>query len=424
MAESIRDAKEITVNFNRKGSGRWISPSEAKTLTDKNGQPLNGFERFVVSALSSISPIGRRFIMFFNAAIQGLNSFYKLYKANPAKMIGVWSLGYMSIGVMNALLHGLLDDDDDYLDMPQYERRGSLMIGGNGFYFKWAIPQEAKVFYALGDIFVEQALGRNPQKWYDEGSALRAAVREITEVSPFNPLDGWRGMLPSVLVPLAELIVNEDYKGQPIYRESKWLSEGETERTARWSRAYEGTSMAYVGLSKLLNNLTGGDARDAGIINIPPEAIEHIVQSSFGGTIRTLDKFVTTITAALDQELSKQDEPVTMRQFPFLNRLFVLNDERFKNVHVNDVYDFYVAEAEHAEKLEKGYKADRNTKELTELRRSKEYRWSKIYEKYKKPIEKKQEQVYESRSGKERRRLQKELDALKKRMIKEISSYE
>ena len=421
MAESISDAKEITVNFNRKGSGRWISPSEARTLTDKNGQPLNGFERFLVSAISSISPIGRRSIMFFNAAIQGLNATYKLYKANPAKMIGIWSLGYMSVGVMNALLHNLMDDDDDYLDMPQYERRGSLMLGADGFYFKWAIPQEAKMFYALGDIFVEQALGRNPQKWYDEGSALREAVRAVTEVLPVNPLEGWRGMLPSVLVPVAELIVNEDYKGQPIYRESKWMDEEETKRTARWSRAYEGTGLAYVGISQLLNNLTGGDARDAGIINIPPEAMEHIVQSSFGGTIRTMDKFVTTVIAALDQEVSEKDEPLTMRQAPFLNRLFVLNDERFKNVHVNQVYDFYKAEAEHAKKLEKGYKEDRNIDKLLDLRISKEYRWARIYERYEKPIEKKQEQVYEARSGEERKRLQNELDALKKRMIREMS---
>lgn len=421
MAESISDAKEITVNFNRKGSGRWISPSEARTLTDKNGQLLNRFEQFLVSAISSISPIGRRSIMFFNAAIQGLNATYKLYKANPAKMIGIWSLGYMSVGVMNALLHNLMDDDDDYLDMPQYERRGSLMLGADGFYFKWAIPQEAKMFYALGDIIVEQALGRNPQKWYDEGSALREAARAVTEVLPVNPLEGWRGILPSVLVPVAELIVNEDYKGQPIYRESKWMDEEETKRTARWSRAYEGTGLAYVGISQLLNNLTGGDARDAGIINIPPEAMEHIVQSSFGGTIRTMDKFVTTVIAALDQEVSEKDEPLTMRQTPFLNRLFVLNDERFKNVHVNQVYDFYKAEAEHAKKLEKGYKEDRNIDKLLDLRISKEYRWARIYERYEKPIEKKQEQVYEARTSRDRKRLQNELDALKKRMIRDMS---
>ena len=421
MAESISDAKEITVNFNRKGSGRWISPSEARTLTDKNGQPLNGFEQFLVSAISSISPIGRRFIMFFNAAIQGLNATYKLYKANPAKMIGVWSLGYMAVGVMNALLHDLMDDDDDYLDMPQYERRRSLMLGADGFYFKWAIPQEAKVFYALGDIFVEQALGRNPQKWHQEGSALREAIRETSDVLPVNPAEGLRGMLPSILVPLAELWKNEDYKGQPIYRESKWMSEEENVRTARWARAYEGTGMAYVGLSKLLNNLTGGDARDAGIINIPPEAMEHIVQSSFGGTIRTLDKFVTSIVSALDQEVSEKDEPFTLRQTPFLSRLFVLNDERFRNAHVNEMYDYYKAEAEHAKKLEKGYKEDRDMKKASELRRSKEYRWARIYERYKKPVEKKQEQVYEAKSGKERKRLQNELDALKKRMVREMS---
>ena len=98
----LNDAKEITVNFNRKGSGKRITFEEAKYLTDKNGQPLNIIEQAFAVGLSSISPLGRRFIMFFNAAIQGLNATYKLMKKNPKRFTG-WALGYAAVGMMNAV---------------------------------------------------------------------------------------------------------------------------------------------------------------------------------------------------------------------------------------------------------------------------------------------------------------------------------
>lgn len=408
--EAINDAKEITVNFNRKGSGKMITLEEAKYLTDKNGQPLNKFEQWAAVGLSSIAPLGRRFIMFFNAAIQGLNATYKLYAKNKTRAIG-WALGYAAVGMMNAVLHAMLDDDDDYLDIPQYERRNSLMIGGNGAYFKWALPQEARAFYALGDLAVESVMGRNPHQ-----NVIGEALKISTELLPINPSEGWKAFMPSVSVPLVELVLNEDYKGAPIYNEQKWLTEEERKRSAKWSKAYQGTGDLYVGIARGLNALTGGDKYDAGIINLQPEKMEHIVQSAFGGTIRTADKLINTIMAAFDPE-----EDVTVRQFPFLNRFLTINDERFKNVHVNDVYDYYKADAEHALTLEKQYKKDNDSKALSKLRESDEYKWAQIYSKYKKPIKNIQEKIKVASGTAERKELMKQQDELKKNMIKEIS---
>lgn len=408
--EAINDAKEITVNFNRKGSGKMITLEEAKYLTGKNGQPLTKPQQWMVVGLSSIAPLGRRFIMFFNAAIQGLNATYKLMKKNPKRFTG-WALGYAAVGMMNAVLHAMLDDDDDYLDIPQYERRNSLMIGGNGAYFKWALPQEARAFYALGDLAVETVMGRNPHQNF-----LGEALKIGTEILPVNPSEGWKAFMPSVAIPFIELALNEDYKGAPIYNEQKWLSEEEKERTAKWSNAYQGTGWTYVKIAQGLNFITGGDKHDAGWINLQPEKLEHLVQSAFGGTIRTADKFINTISAALDPE-----EPMTIRQTPFLNRFLTINDERFKNVHVNDVFDYYKADAEHALTLEKQYIKDRDMDSLTELRSSDEYQWAKIYGKYKKPLKAIQDKIKVADGTAEKKELMKQQDELKKRMIKEIS---
>lgn len=414
--EAINDAKEITVNFNRKGSGKMISLEEAKHLTDKNGRPLSKPKQWMVVGLSSIAPLGRRFIMFFNAAIQGLNATYKLWKANPKRFKG-WVMGYFAVGAMNAILHAMMDDDDDYLDMPQYERRNALMIGGNGAYLKWALPQEAKAFYALGDIVVESMLGRNPQKFWQKGGEVGQILTTIGEVLPINPTEGWRAFAPSIAIPALELMINEDYKGEAIYNDSKWLSKEEASRTANWNTAKSGTGWVHVKIAQGLNFLTGGDKYDAGLINIRPEAIEHLVQSAFGGTIRTADKFITTISAAIDPE-----EDVTVNQTPFLNRVLTLNDQRYRNVHVNEVFDYYAAEAEHAKTLEKKYREDGDSDALLDLTSSDEYKWMMIYENYKKPLENVRERLKVAEGTRERKQIMREQDELKKMMIKQISN--
>lgn len=413
MSEAIDDAKEITVNFNRKGSGKRITFEEARYLTDKNGQPLNAFQQWLAVGLSSIAPLGRRTIMFFNAAMQGLNATAKLIKKNPQKM-AAWSLAYFAIGVMNAVLHNMFDDDDDYLDMPEYERRNALMLGGNGVYFKWALPQEMRMIYGLGDLAVEAILGRNPHE-----STLAEAVKIVTEVLPINPTEGWRAFLPSVAIPFVELGVNEDYKGDPIYNEQKWLSEGEKERTAKWSSAYKSTGRVYIEIAKALNSITGGDEYDAGRINLQPEKLEYLVQSAFGGTVRTADKFVSSVINAIDPE-----EDVAIRQVPFLNRVLTLNDERYKNVHVNDVFEWYENEVLHAISLEKKFKRDKQTGKLEELKASDEYKWIAVYKKYEKDLKLKKAQLKAAPDTRTRMELTKAQDEIKKRVIKEISAMQ
>lgn len=414
MSEAIDDAKEITVNFNRKGSGKRITFEEARYLTDKNGQPLNAFQQWMAVGLSSIAPLGRRTIMFFNAAMQGLNATAKLVKKNPQKM-AAWSLAYFAIGVMNAVLHNMFDDDDDYLDMPEYERRNALMLGGNGVYFKWALPQEMRMIYGLGDLAVEAILGRNPHE-----STLVEAVKIVTEVLPINPTEGWRAFLPSVAIPFVELGVNEDYKGDPIYNEQKWLSEGEKERTAKWSSAYKSTGRVYIEIAKALNSFTdGSDLDDAGLVNLQPEKLEYLVQSAFGGTVRTADKFVSSVINAIDPE-----ESMTVRQFPFLNRVLTLNDERYKNVHVNDVFEWYENEVLHAISLEKKFKRDKQTGKLEELKASDEYKWIAVYIKYEKDLKLKKAQLKAAPDTRTRMELTKAQDEIKKRVIKEISAMQ
>lgn len=412
-SESVSKAKDITVNFNRKGSGQRISLEEASRLTNDKGQPLTEIQKWFVWGLSSIAPLGRRAIMFFNASIQGLNAYYKLFKGNPKKMT-TWAAGYAIIGILNAVMHSLLDDDDDYMDMPDYERRTSLMLGGNGVYFKWALPQEARAFYALGDLAVESIMGRNPHE-----NIIGEALKVALDVAPLNPAEGWRAAVPSVAVPFIELLANEDYKGDPIYNEMKWLSDEEKKHTPKYENAYQGTGKLFILLSKLMNDVSDwGDTDEAGLFNVHPESIEHLVESAFGGTIRTAEKGLNTIWNMFDPE-----EDVTLRQTPFLNRILTINNERYTNVHTSEVFDYYLGYLESVDSRLKTYKKTKDVESYKELMQSDEVKWLQIYNnKYKKPLSRMKEQIKTARTSAEKKEFMKLQDQLRKDFIEEISN--
>ena len=355
--------------------------------------------------------------MFFNASVQGLNAFYKLAKKSP-KTIAIWSAGYFALGVMNALLHSMFDDDDDYMDMPEYERRKNIMLGGKGVYFKWALPQEAGMFYALGDFAVETIKGRNAHQTALE--TIGEAAKIATDILPISLMEGWRGLIPSVAVPLVELLANEDYKGSPIYNEMKWMSKEEKKHEAKWEYAYQNTGKVYIQASKLLNNVTDwmqNDLDNAGFINVSPEAIKHVVSSYLGGTYRTAENFWDTITNALDK-----DQPITVKQVPFINRILTLNDERYRNAYVNEVFDAYLGHVEFANNMVNKLRANDDEAGWKEFEKTDEYKWWDIYvTDYKDQFKDMEEDLKLARTSTERKELMKQQDQLKKDFLRATS---
>ena len=416
IKEAVNDAKELTVNFNRKGSGKAISFKEAARLRTKNGKKLTALQKAFVVGASWLPVYGRRFIMFFNASTQGLNAMYKLYKKN-GKGMALWTAGYLALGVMQAAIHALLDDDDDYLDIPDYERRNNLLLGGGGVYFKWAIPQEARVFYAIGDMAVNHALGREPNKdsfggWTGEIASV------LSDIAPLNPTGGLSALAPSALTPIVEIAMNRDYKGAKIFNDLRYLSDEERKRTPAYQRAYQGTGKVYVLLSQSLNWMTGGDYADAGWINPVnnPAAWEHILQGATGGAGTTIGKFYRgTIGQVLGEDF-------TVRNTPFLSRLFTVTDDRYRNAHTTELFDYYKAEAEHTKKLINTYRKNGDDKKLDRLYESEDYEIMTIYDSYKSQFNYYNDELKATTDKKDRKALMREQDAVRKEMIMEISN--
>lgn len=430
ITEAVADAKELTVNFNRKGSGKGISWKESEKLKNRNGEKLNTAERVFYVGASMLSGYGRRFIMFFNASVQGLNTMYQLWTKDKRRT-SAWMAGYFALGAINAMLHALLDDDDDYLDMPDYERRNNLLLGGKGNYFKWALPQESRVFYAMGDILVnDMILGRNPQK---KTRGVGDILEAVGDIMPINPMNGLRGVVPQALVPAFENLQNEDYKGTKVYNEPRWLSEEEQKRTPKYTMAYSNTGRQFVLLSMGLNYISGGDSTDAGAIDIRPEKMEHLFEGLTGGLGTTLNRFWKStgglvIDSAIDANESGMNfgdairENASVRNTPFLNRLWVHNDDRYRNVHTSDVFNYYKAEAEHTQNLIRKAKKEGDADLLDRLYDDdKRMNILYIYRGYSGVMKAYDRMLKITDDKAERRQLMQEQDEYRKEMIQEIA---
>ena len=418
VVESVADAKELTVNFNRKGSGKGITWAESEFLRDKDGKKLNAMERLFAVSASMLSVYGRHAIMFFNASVQGLNAMYLLAKKNPSKL-GAWVGGYLMLGAMNAILHALLgggdgDDDDKgngYLDIPDYERRNNLLLGMGGVYLKWALPQEARVFYGMGDMVVNHALGREPHK-----NIVGEVASMIGEIAPLDATSGLAAMLPSIATPVVEVLQNEDYKGARVYNDNRFISDEEKKHIPAYRNTMRNTSKVYIALSKALNWISGGNDYEAGAIRLNPNIAEHLVEGYTGGVGTTVGKGLKFIENALGGEVKISDTP-------FLRRLMTWNDDRYRNAHVTDLYYYYRDMAENTERRIKEAVKAGDEKELNKVVDSFDFKVLEVWKRYEKEMDAydKYLRFMDSKDRKQRKEITREHDALRTRMIRDIS---
>lgn len=424
VVTAVSAAKEITVNFNRKGSGKAISRSELRQLLKKNGEHLNEKEIALWHVVSFIPAYGRRMIMFFNAGVQALNAMYKLY-AKDSRRFASCMLGYFLLGVAGALAHGLLggdDDDNDYLDMPDYTRQNNLLLGCNGIYFKWALPQEARVFYAFGDMFVNHLMGRSPHK-----NLLKEMSGAINDMLPLPLLPfgvEFRDFVPSVVQPIADIVSNKDFTGSRVYNDLKYLSDEERKRTPRYQYALSGTGSGFVDASKFLNILSGGNEYDAGWVNVPPEVMQHIVETLGGGLLTTVNRGIRTLSGTVDAVTGKDvfNQGLSVRNAPFLNRVLIVNDERTRNAYVTGLFNYYKSEALHAKSVANRIGKKEGLSAKRKYMHSSDYEVYKVYDKYQSELKRYDSQIREETDAEERKSLMRRQDEVRRRMIKEMTT--
>ena len=269
VKRSVNDAKNITLNFNRKGSG------ELGNATYRNLQ------------------------IFVNPAIQSLQNVGKMAKDHPVR----FSLLTGSIALIGAaqvfatqLLWSMFgggdgDDDnwnavDEYWKLPTWQRRNNLVmwIPGTKKFAMIPLAQEFRVFHGFGETMTTVMEGK---------SSENPALEVLTQASDLLPLDfaGNNGnplvnLAPTITQPLLQVGFNTDFTGRPLFKDSDYNKYEPT-----FQKAYVGTPSWLIKSSEMINDLTGGDDHKQGwwertkvgkeLNN--PAVVDHILKGYYGG---------------------------------------------------------------------------------------------------------------------------------------------
>lgn len=320
--QAAHDAKEISVNFNKKGAGY-------KSLSRKNdGQP-----HIVQNAAAIMAGIARQSFVFFNAGVQGMQNFSSAARKHPYKFTAMSMLQLALGGIIVPLLNSIGgdDDDDDYFDLSDFERRQNICIRiGKGKFVKIPLPIELRAIYGLGDIVYGQLTGKNR---VPKEALAHDVMSQFMQIVPFDPVTSPSGIMefvPTVARPIVEIVANKDWTGKPIYKNGEW-----DKGKAEWERAYKFTNPLLVDASRALTELTGKNAYDADAwAGFNPAIAEHILKGYLGGAFSFANK-----TAGTASDISN-GEDLDARRIPFVNRLYAdVDDRQFQTKYVQGYFN-------------------------------------------------------------------------------------
>lgn len=403
---AIWDAKEISVNFNKKGSG-------AKFM-GANGQT------FIGNAAAFASAAGRSCFVFWNAAIQGTTNFGRQYKRHPAKAFTTSAVMFL-LGAVIAGLGMDGDDDDDeknsYWNIPEYVRRSNIMFRAGDHWISIPLPVEYRALYGMGELMTSVLSGNERLTDLELGKAIAG---QATQILPIDFLEGSGGMgafLPSWAKPFAEAHSNKSWTGIPVYKETEFNT-----NMPEWTKAYKGANKHLVNLTKALSEATGGDAYTKGVLDFNPAQIEYVLNGYFGGVATTIDKLCKSAETIAGQ---REYDP---RSFLLLNRVVKKADERTEARAINNAYFRLQKEAVDVKRRLRNYEHDTDNgifdyaEKIDFLYNSPEYRRYEVYEKYRYDIEALYEEAKDIVDTKELSDIELEIIELKKEFIREATA--
>lgn len=405
VERSIYDAKEISVNFNKKGSGAKFMNAVGQTK--------------IGTASAFVSGIGRSGFVFWNAAIQGTTNFGRQFKKHPAKAFTASAIMFLLGAVIAGIGMGDGDDEADansYWNLPEYVRRSNILFKIGDQWVSIPLPVEYRAIYGMGELMVSAMSGKE----HFTGSELGKAIAgQATQVLPIDFLEGGGGVkafVPSAVKPFAEVYSNKSWTGMPIYKDTPY-----NKYMPEWTKAYKSANKYLVGIAKTLNESTGGDAYTKGSVDINPAQIEYLLNGYFGGVSGTIDKLSKSAeTIAGDREYDP-------RNFLLLNRILKNGDERTEARAINNEYMRVKEEHDVLKARMKHYENDTDkglfdyADKIDFLYNSPEFARYEIFEDYSKDIDALYQELKEANDGAEHLSIEKELTELKKEMIEEMN---
>jgi len=295
-------AKNLTVNFNRKGqSGTWIGALYAFFNASVQGSAR------MAKLLVDRTPDGR----------------YKLSK-HGKRIIA----GGIAIGVFQALALAMAGFDED--EPPEFLKNKNLIIPdlftGSGNYLIIPMPLGLNVFPNVGRTMTEFAMSSRK----DAGKLMGQLFGIVTD--SFNPF-GSSGLVqtitPTIIDPfIAAFGENKDAFGRPISKEAR-----ATSPTPGYERSRESSSAFSQGMSYAINYMSGGGAYGIGLASPTADQIDYLIAQYTGGVGREVSR-----AARFLGSLGSEDE-IPPYKVPILGKLYgetttpsAVTDKFYKNV--------------------------------------------------------------------------------------------
>ena len=401
---SIYDAKEISVNFNKKGSG-------AKFM-GANGQTFGG------NTAAFVSGLGRSFYVFWNAAVQGTTNFGRQLERHPGKALtGVGAM--FMLGLLMAAI-GSGDDGDDgdknaYYNLPEYVRRSNIVFRLPGMDEQWIsipLPVEYRAMYGMGELAMSAVSGKEHYTGEELANQIAGQFSQLMPIDFLEGGGGWNAFVPSSVKPFAEVIANKSWTGMPLYKDTPWNKD-----MPEWTKSYKSGNKYLINLAAVMNDVSGGDQYTKGSIDINPAKVEYLLNGYFGGVSNTIDKTSKMFDTMFG------DREYDPRNWLVLNRVLKNGDERTEYRAINNEYFRMKEEHDKIKSRLKHYEDDTDNgvmdyaDKINWLYNSPEYRRMEIYEDYSADIDAYNNELKEPLSDKERKEVTDGLNALKKQLV-------
>lgn len=399
---AVYDAKEISVNFNKKGSGSKFIKAVGQTNSGKIASLLSG--------------LGRGGYVFWNAAIQGTTNFGRQAKRHPAKSIAGVAAMFLLGAVIAGIGHG--DDDEEknsYWNMPEYVRRSNILFRAGDQWISIPLPVEYRAIYGLGELMSSTLSGK---EHYSDTELAEAIMGQVSQILPIDFMEGGGGVhafVPSAAKPFAEVLANKSWTGLPIYKDTPFNKD-----MPEWTKAYKSANSHLVDLAAVLNEVSGGDRYTKGAIDINPSKVEYLLNGYFGGVSSTIDKLVKTTETLLG---AREYDP---RSFLILNRILKNGDERTEYRAINNEYFRAKEEHDRLQQRLRNYENDTDkgifdyAEKIDFLYNSPEYTRYEIFESYRPEINHLYNELKGITDPEEYRQVEQELNEVKRALVEEL----
>lgn len=265
-------AKNLTVNFNRKGQ--------------------------VATQMGAL-------YAFFNASMQGTARLAQTLTGPMGRRI---ITGGILLGSMQALLLASAGMGDD--EPPEFVRERNLILPiGDGKYISLPMPLGFHVLPNLGRIPVEFVM-----------SGFREPARRISDLvaifaDTFNPIGNaglsLQTIAPTVVDPFAALAENKDWTGKPIAK----MDMNANSPTPGHNRAKDTSTVWSKSIAEAINYLSGGTKYKPGVVSPTPDQIDYLIGQVTGGVGREAAKAEQTVTSTIftGEELPLHKVPLVGR---------------------------------------------------------------------------------------------------------------